>query len=89
MLLIFCADALAATTVAAESVAKGSVGPTGAKLSNDSAFSVAGGDRELLVSGEGWLYTVVGIWKVLESKVAAGGCVRCDRVELTLGLVMG
>ena len=32
---------------------KGSMPPTGAKVSNDRAASVAGGERELLVEGEG------------------------------------
>lgn len=41
--------------------ANGSTGPTGAKLSNERAASVGGGDSEELVEGEGWLYTVVGI----------------------------
>lgn len=37
----------------AVSGANGSIAPTGAKLSNDKAASVAGGERELLVDGEG------------------------------------
>lgn len=50
---------LFAASVAAVSSANGSVGPFGAKLSNDSADSVGGGESELLVEGEGWLYTSV------------------------------
>ena len=44
---------LFAACVAAVSIANGSVGPLGAKLSNDNAASVGGGESELLVEGEG------------------------------------
>jgi len=42
--------------------AKGSMAPPmGAKVSNESAASVGGGESEELVAGDGWLYTVDGI----------------------------
>lgn len=65
---------LFAATDAAASRANGSVGPIGAKLSNDNADSVGGGESELFVTGEGWLYTG-GRSKVLE----AGVCEADDR----------
>jgi len=43
----------ASDNIAPISGPNGSIPPTGAKLSNESAASVGGGDRELLVEGEG------------------------------------
>lgn len=42
----------------------GSMGPCGANWSNESADSVGGGDKELLVDGDGWVNTVDGISNV-------------------------
>ena len=62
--------------------AKGSTAPTGAKLSKDNAAAVGGGDNDVLVAGEGWLYTLEGIskgrgWSGAGSEAEPGLRLRC------------
>jgi len=45
---------------AAVSRANGSVGPIGAKLSNDRADSAGAGERDVVVEGDPWLFSAAG-----------------------------